>query len=70
MNTFTIISLVVLFLIALWFAWRYFDLRRHLDHYANLIRGQNDLYIDTKELQNLSSAVTSLIATFDMQHST
>ncbi|MGZ9166618.1 MAG: sensor histidine kinase, partial [Anaerolineales bacterium] len=47
-----------------------FDLRRHLDHYANLIRGQNDLYIDTKELQNLSSAVTSLIATFDMQHST
>jgi len=70
MNTFTIISLIVLFLIALWFAWRYFDLRRHLDKYANLIRGQNDLHIDAKELENLSSAVASLIATFDMRHST
>jgi two-component system, OmpR family, phosphate regulon sensor histidine kinase PhoR len=70
MNTFTIISLIVLFLIALWFVWRYFDLRRHLEHYADLIRGQNDLHIDTKELQNLSSAVTSLLATFDMQYST
>jgi len=70
MNTFTIISLIVLFFIALWFAWRYFDLRRQLDKYANLIRGQNDLHVDTKELENLSSAVTSLIATFSMHHST
>src|SRR5215216_1990689 len=70
MNTFTIISLIVLFFIALWFAWRYFDLRRHLDQYANLIRGQNDLHIDAKELQNLFSAVTSLITAFDIRHST
>src|SRR3972149_4615444 len=69
MNTFSVISLIILFFIALWFAWRYFDLRRHLDNYANLIRQQNDLHIDDKELQNLSSAVTSLIATFDMRHS-
>jgi two-component system, OmpR family, phosphate regulon sensor histidine kinase PhoR len=70
MNTFTIISLIVLFLIALWFAWRYFDLRGQLEKYANVIRAQNDLHTDTKELQNLSSAVTSLIATFDMRYST
>ena len=70
MNTFTIISLIVLFFIALWFAWRYFDIRRHLDQYANLIRGQNDLHIDAKELQSLSSAVTSLISAFDIRHST
>ena len=70
MNTFTIISLIVLFFIALWFGWRYFELRRHLDQYANLIRGQNDLHIDVKELQNLSSAVTSLITAFDIRHST
>ena len=70
MNAFTIISLIVLFFIALWFGWRYFDLRRHLDQYANLVRGQNDLHIDAKELQNLSSAVTSLITAFDIRHLT
>lgn len=70
MNTFGIISLIILFCVAIWFIWRYFELRRHLDQYANLIRGQNDLHIDAKELQNLSSAVTSLITTFDVRHST
>jgi len=54
MNTFSVISLIVLFFIALWFAWRYFDLRRHLDNYANLIRQQNNIHIDAKELENLS----------------
>lgn len=70
MNTFGIISLTIFFCVAIWFIWRYFELRRHLDQYANLIRGQNDLHIDAKELQNLSSAVTSLITTFDVRHST
>jgi two-component system phosphate regulon sensor histidine kinase PhoR len=69
-NTFAIISLIVLFCIAIWFAWRYFELRRRLDQYANLIRGQNGHHIDAKELQNLASAVTSLITTFDVRHST
>src|SRR3989304_3356673 len=70
MNTFSVVSLIVLFFIALWFAWRYFDLRRHLDNYANLIRKQNNIHIDAKELENLSSAVTSLITAFDARHST
>jgi two-component system phosphate regulon sensor histidine kinase PhoR len=69
-NTFAIISLIVLFCIAIWFAWRYFELRRRLDQYANLIRGQNGHQVDAKELQNLASAVTSLITTFDVRHST
>jgi two-component system phosphate regulon sensor histidine kinase PhoR len=69
-NTFAILSLIVLFCIAIWFAWRYFELRRRLDQYANLIRGQNGHQVDAKELQNLASAVTSLITTFDVRHST
>lgn len=70
MNTFSIILLIVLFVIALWFAWRYFDLRHRLDTYANLIRQQSNLHMDAKKLENLSSAVASLVSTFDTQHST
>ena len=69
MNTFSIISLIVLFLVALWFAWRYFELRRDLNQYANLIRQQGNPNTDAKELANLSSAVTSLITNFDARHS-
>jgi two-component system phosphate regulon sensor histidine kinase PhoR len=70
MNTFSIVLWIVLFVIALWFAWRYFDLRRRLDTYANLIRQQSNLHMDAKKLENLSSAVASLVSTFDAQHST
>lgn len=69
MNTISIIVLIVLFAIVLWLAWRYFDLRRQVDKFANLIRQQNTPNIDAKELENLSSAVSSLLATFDARHS-
>lgn len=70
MNTFSIIVLIVLFIIALWFAWRYFDLRRRLDAYANLVRQQNNLHSDAKRLENLSSAVASMVSSFEAQNST
>ncbi|HEX6270752.1 MAG TPA: ATP-binding protein [Anaerolineales bacterium] len=69
MNTFSIISLIVLLMIALWFAWRYFDLRRGLNQYANLMRQQSNPHIDAKELENLSSAVAFLVNTFDARYS-
>lgn len=67
MNTLSIVLLVILFMTALWFAWRYFDLRRRLNQYATRIR-QSNPRTDVKELDNLSSAVTFLFATFDAQH--
>ena len=53
----------------MWYAWRYYKLRRIVDEYASQIRGQN-LSTEIKELENLSSAVTSLVSTFDLRHST
>jgi two-component system phosphate regulon sensor histidine kinase PhoR len=61
---------IILFMIAAWFAWRYYNLRRHLNQYANNIRQQSNIPIDSKELENLSSAVTSLITTFNSHHVT
>jgi two-component system, OmpR family, phosphate regulon sensor histidine kinase PhoR len=62
---FTIISLII----AAWYAWRYYKLLRSINHYANQVRGQN-ISTEIKELENLSSAVASLISTFDLRHST
>jgi two-component system phosphate regulon sensor histidine kinase PhoR len=60
---------IVLFLAAAWFAWRYYKLRRDVDEYANQIRGEN-FNAEIKELENLSSAMASLLSTFDLRHST
>ena len=61
--------ITVLIIVAAWFAWRYYKLRREVDAFASRARNQN---VDTniKELENLSSAVASLISTFDLQRST
>ncbi|HET9589923.1 MAG TPA: ATP-binding protein, partial [Anaerolineales bacterium] len=68
MNTFLIVLLVVSFLIAAFFAWRYFNLRQNLDQYTNRVRGRSNLYTGTKELENLSSAVTSLVGAYDAEY--
>ena len=61
--------ITALIIVAAWFAWRYYKLRREVDAFASRARNQN---VDTniKELENLSSAVASLISTFDLQRST
>jgi two-component system, OmpR family, phosphate regulon sensor histidine kinase PhoR len=68
MNYIFILALVA-GLAAAWYAWRYYKLVREIDKYAGRAREQ---HTDTqiKELQNLSSALTSVIAAFDLQHST
>jgi len=68
--SYTVVFAILLLIIAAWFAWRYYDLRRHLDEYANQIRKQSDPHIESKEIENLASAVTSLVTTFNSQHAT
>ena len=67
MNYISILALVVV-VIAAWYAWRYYRLRREIDEYASHVR---ELHAETlvRELQTLSSAVNSIIASFDLRHS-
>jgi len=69
MNNVLLPIVIILFLIAIWYAWRYTKLRRDMDEYASRVR-QQKINTEIKELDNLSSAVTSLVTTFDLQHST
>ena len=68
MNYISILVLIAV-VIAAWYAWQYYNLRREIDEYATRSR---ELHTDTqvKELQNLSSALTALVAAFDLRHST
>lgn len=66
---YTLIFTVAFLVLAAWFAWRYFKLRRELDEFAKQVRGQN-FNAESKELENLSGAVASLVSTFNLQHAT
>jgi two-component system phosphate regulon sensor histidine kinase PhoR len=59
---------IILFLVAIVFALRYYRLRSDLDEYAARLRGQN---VDTqvRELQSLSSAVAQIVSTFHHEFS-
>ncbi len=59
---------ILLFLLAAWYAWRYYKLRRDLDEYASRVRGQS-INTDIKELENLASALASLSTDFDIRYS-
>ena len=59
--------MIIVVVIAAWYAWRYYRLRGDLDEYASHIRGQ-DVNTNIRELENLSSSIASLIATFNAQH--
>lgn len=63
-----LIFTIIFLILAAWFAWRYYKLRRDVDEYANRLR-QKILESEIKELGNLSSSVISIISTFDLQHS-
>jgi two-component system, OmpR family, phosphate regulon sensor histidine kinase PhoR len=64
-----LIFTIIFLILAAWFAWRYYKLRREVDEYANRLR-QKIIDSEIKELGNLSSSVLSIISTFDLQHST
>ncbi len=71
MNSFLWVIIIVLFLVAAWFAWRYYDLKRRVNEYARLVRiSPETLPVDVKGIENLSNAIASLRATVDLQLST
>jgi two-component system phosphate regulon sensor histidine kinase PhoR len=66
---YSIILAIVFLVLMLWFAWRYYKLRRDVDEFARQVREQK-ITIDIKELENLNSAITSIRSSFDLQLST
>jgi len=66
---YSIILTIITILVAAWYAWRYYKLRREMDEYARHVRQQH-ISTEIKELDNLSSSISSIISTFDLQHST
>ncbi len=68
MNSISVVLLIVAFVVAMWFAWRYFDLRRRVNQYARMVRSHpEDFPTDVKEFEDLSGAMASLQANFDNQ---
>ena len=63
-----VIFIIILLVIVAWFAWRYYALRRSLNEYVKTLRQNPGRAAVSKDLENLSSAVTSLITSFDIQH--
>jgi two-component system phosphate regulon sensor histidine kinase PhoR len=71
MNSFQLFLNIILFLVAAWFAWRYYDLKKQIEKYTNEIRRQNGhLPTDIQGIENLSNAIAALKSTFDFQLST
>jgi len=67
-NSFLWVIVTTLFLLAAWFAWRYYDLRKRIDRYINEIRIQDKhLPTDIKGIENLSNAIASLKTAFDLR---
>jgi two-component system phosphate regulon sensor histidine kinase PhoR len=70
-NSFLWVGTAVLFIVAAWLAWRYYDLKRRLNGYANAIRNQPDqLPTDLRDFENLSNSIASLKSAFDIRLST
>jgi len=59
---------IAFFLLAVWFAWRYYKLRRNIDEYASQVR-QLHTTAQTREIENLASSISSLISAFDQRYS-
>lgn len=60
--------LVILFLIiAAWFAWRYFDLKKRIGQYSDFVRGRKDLPENLKNFEDLPSAVQALRSAFSAE---
>ena len=71
MNSFQLLLSIILFLVAAWFAWRYYDLKKRVEEYARLARiAPERLPTDLKQIENLSNAVASLKIHFEDQLST
>ena len=67
MNSFLWVVIIVVVLLAGGYAWRYYKLRGDIEQYASRVRGM-EIDTNANELQNLSSVIASLSATFKSQH--
>lgn len=64
---YAIFFIIIVLLIAAWYAWRYYNLRRNINEFASRTRDKKTT-AEIKELGNLSSAVTSLVTAFNTQY--
>jgi len=60
---------IIAILLATWFAWKYYKLRKDINTFASRIR-EEETITSVRELENLSSAITSITSTFKDQLST
>ena len=66
---YTTLAIVIILIIAAWFSWRYYKLRHDINQFASRIREKNTSN-NIKELDNISSAISSLTSTFNLQLAT
>jgi two-component system phosphate regulon sensor histidine kinase PhoR len=66
---YAIVLLVLVLFVTAWYAWRYYRLRQDVNEYALRLREPPGKTV-TPELENISSAVSTLIAAFHLQHAT
>ena len=65
---YALIFIVLLLMVATGFALRYYKLQRDINEFAGHIRTQNTSH-EIKELENLASAVTSMVVASDFRYS-
>ncbi len=65
--TFQYFLIFLFILLAIWFAWKYFDLRKQINQYAQALHRQNKFSGNFKELEGLASAVHSLQLFFESE---
>jgi two-component system phosphate regulon sensor histidine kinase PhoR len=59
---------ILLIIIAVWYAWRYYSLRRNLNEYTKSLRQNPVGPAVSKDLESLSSAIAFLVTTFNTEH--
>lgn len=67
MNLSLWVVVIIVVLVAVWYAWRYYKLRGEIEEFTSQVRGQSS-NTNIRELENLSSVISSLIATFHARH--
>ncbi|HAX68051.1 MAG TPA: ATP-binding protein [Anaerolineales bacterium] len=67
MNQLPYFLVIVFFLLAAWFAWRYYRLRQEVEQSAKAIRNSQRPAVDLDETRSLVAAVESLRSTFEAQ---
>jgi two-component system phosphate regulon sensor histidine kinase PhoR len=68
MNSLAWMVIAVLFFVAAWFAWKYYDLRKKIGTYSEQVkRSPENLPTDFSGLENLSNTIASLQSTFNLK---